>query len=249
MQQNSQNTHARELAGPLYDQIKNLIKIRIRADEWQDGRPLPNEMEFARQYGVSLGTIRKALEQLGNEKLIVRRQGRGTFVNEKTSAATSLHEPWQLNVDGSRETKPAHIASLSKEIDTPTAEEASALHLKRHNSVIRLITVAKWANNTASMDTFVFSLTRLSLGNGKTDINAIELLPLIEQFEPIAKRYTDKILPEIADHKLTKALGIKPEQPILKVTRLMLDHNDDPLYLLRRYIASSNAIEYSASVR
>ncbi len=67
-----------QLAGPLYFQIQQLLRARILSKEWADGRALPNETDLARSYGVSVGTMRKALDLLAQSKVIVRRQGLGT---------------------------------------------------------------------------------------------------------------------------------------------------------------------------
>ncbi len=63
---------------PLYVQIQGLITKRIADGAWKPGDLLPTEHELAAEYGVSQGTVRKALIALEGEKLIVRRQGVGT---------------------------------------------------------------------------------------------------------------------------------------------------------------------------
>lgn len=65
---------------PLHAQAQDDLGCRIRAGEWGHSSPLPAETELARQYGVSLGTIRRVLAELTSQGLIERHQGRGTFV-------------------------------------------------------------------------------------------------------------------------------------------------------------------------
>jgi len=65
---------------PLYRQIKDLLLDALRKGEWRPAESLPSEVELAARYGVSQGTVRKALDELAAENLIVRRQGKGTFV-------------------------------------------------------------------------------------------------------------------------------------------------------------------------
>ena len=84
-----------QLAGPLYFQIQQLLRARILSKEWADGRALPNETDLARSYGVSVGTMRKALDLLAQSKVIVRRQGLGTFVNNRHEAPPSRFRRWQ----------------------------------------------------------------------------------------------------------------------------------------------------------
>jgi GntR family transcriptional regulator len=65
---------------PLYQQIKELILGGLQAGEWQPGQAIPSEMDLAERYKVSQGTVRKAIDELASENLVVRHQGKGTFV-------------------------------------------------------------------------------------------------------------------------------------------------------------------------
>src|SRR4051794_26549380 len=65
---------------PLYQQIKGLILQSLQAGEWKPGEAIPSEMDLAARFRVSQGTVRKAIDELAAENLVVRRQGKGTFV-------------------------------------------------------------------------------------------------------------------------------------------------------------------------
>lgn len=65
---------------PLYRQIKDLIIQGLQRGEWKPGDMIPSEMELAARFQVSQGTVRKAVDELSTENLLVRRQGKGTFV-------------------------------------------------------------------------------------------------------------------------------------------------------------------------
>ncbi|NEM46497.1 MAG: GntR family transcriptional regulator, partial [Xanthomonas perforans] len=65
---------------PLYQQIKGLILHSLQHGEWKPGESIPSEMELAARFRVSQGTVRKAIDELAAENLVVRRQGKGTFV-------------------------------------------------------------------------------------------------------------------------------------------------------------------------
>lgn len=73
---------------PLYAQVKTLMTQRIGSGKWKPGEMIPNEFQLAAEFKVSQGTVRKALIALETEKLIVRRQGRGTYVARHTGAQT-----------------------------------------------------------------------------------------------------------------------------------------------------------------
>jgi len=71
---------------PLYRQIKDLVLKSLDQGEWKPGELIPSEIELAARFQVSQGTVRKAVDELAAENLLVRRQGKGTFV-------ATHHEP------------------------------------------------------------------------------------------------------------------------------------------------------------
>lgn len=73
---------------PLYAQVKQLLVQRLIDKNWTPGMMVPSEHQLATELRVSQGTVRKALDEMAAEKLVIRRQGRGTFVSE--------HSPEQL---------------------------------------------------------------------------------------------------------------------------------------------------------
>lgn len=77
LQNENQNT---PIFSPLYQQIKNLLLQSLSNGEWNAGDMIPSEVELSARYKVSQGTVRKAIDELASENLLVRRQGRGTFV-------------------------------------------------------------------------------------------------------------------------------------------------------------------------
>ncbi len=60
---------------PLYLQIKGLLKASLAAGEWRPAEAIPSEQELAGRFGVSQGTVRKAIDALAADNLVVRRQG------------------------------------------------------------------------------------------------------------------------------------------------------------------------------
>lgn len=65
---------------PLYRQIKDLIMRSLESGEWGPGDAIPSESELAARFNVSQGTVRKAIDEMAADNLLVRRQGKGTFV-------------------------------------------------------------------------------------------------------------------------------------------------------------------------
>jgi GntR family transcriptional regulator len=65
---------------PLYQQVKRAVLAALAAGEWKQGDAIPPEKTLAARFAVSIGTLRKAIDDLVAENILVRHQGRGTFV-------------------------------------------------------------------------------------------------------------------------------------------------------------------------
>ncbi|GJM40180.1 MAG: putative HTH-type transcriptional regulator YmfC [Ardenticatenaceae bacterium] len=72
------------------EQIESLLRERIRRRRYRPGEKLPTELALTAEFGVSRATIRTVLTRLANEGLIVRRQGAGTYVNQRVGEVNSL---------------------------------------------------------------------------------------------------------------------------------------------------------------
>lgn len=66
---------------PLYEQLKNAIRKEIDEKKYSSGDRMPSEAELEKLYNVSRITVRRAIKELCDEEVLVRRQGKGTFVH------------------------------------------------------------------------------------------------------------------------------------------------------------------------
>ncbi len=121
---------------PLYQQVYKVLVGRIVDGTWRPGQALPNEFALAAELDVSQGTVRKALNVMELEKLVERRQGKGTFVIEHTQES-SLFKFFRLTrIDGERIT-PQSQGTLAKRRKA-TEQERAKLGLKEKESVIEI---------------------------------------------------------------------------------------------------------------
>lgn len=72
------------LAAPLYKEIKRKLMEALTTGEWKPGEAIPAERRLSSRYGISIGTVRKAIDELVAENILIRQQGRGTFVASHT---------------------------------------------------------------------------------------------------------------------------------------------------------------------
>ena len=74
----------RESKIPLYQQIKDAIRLQIEAGDWRPGQQIPSEPELSEGLGVARGTVRNAITELVHEGWLERRQGDGTYVTRRS---------------------------------------------------------------------------------------------------------------------------------------------------------------------
>jgi GntR family transcriptional regulator len=109
---------------PLYQQIKALITQSLQSGEWKPGELIPSEVELAARFKVSQGTVRKAIDELAAENLVMRKQGKGTFVSTHHEARAHFrflrlmpdegvpHYPESKFIEVKRTRAPADVARL-----------------------------------------------------------------------------------------------------------------------------------------
>lgn len=121
---------------PLYRQVKDVFVKRMVDGIWSPGLHLPSEGQLAAEIGVSQGTVRKALDELAAENLLVRRQGRGTFVAEHDEKRILFQFFKLVPDDGVARFPESRV--LDAVIDRATAEERQALALSPGSKVARI---------------------------------------------------------------------------------------------------------------
>ncbi|MDB5874737.1 MAG: GntR family transcriptional regulator, partial [Ramlibacter sp.] len=115
---------------PLYQQIKVLILQSLQAGEWKPGEAIPSEIDLAARFRVSQGTVRKAIDELAAENLVVRRQGKGTFVATHSEQHVQYRFLKLVPDSGDRDTEgPAQRDILDCRRVRSTADIARALGL------------------------------------------------------------------------------------------------------------------------
>lgn len=121
---------------PRYQRLRDDLAAGISARTWRPGAPIPSETELATHHGVSVGTVRKAIDCLVAEGLLDRQQGRGTYVR-RARFNSSLFRFFRFQSEtGERKVPEARI--LHREVLPAPSAVASALRLRARAPVIHL---------------------------------------------------------------------------------------------------------------
>lgn len=126
----------------LFEQVGRSVADLIRSGEWRPGEMLPNEIEMAARFGVSQGTMRRALKILVDSGVLVRQQGRGTFVAEFSRNETLVFERY-IRLEPDRNTphavSPTHAELLEFGLVTPPKEVADALERRADAPLVHAV--------------------------------------------------------------------------------------------------------------
>ena len=135
-----------EYVAPLYQQVRETIRTKIIEGEWGIGCVIPGDSELSRQLGVSVGTVRKALDELARQRIVVRERGRGTYINRPTTWANGMR--FGLREDNGKLVS-AIISILLTETSPATHQELLKFNLKVRHGRVPLIhhIVRKWDND------------------------------------------------------------------------------------------------------
>jgi GntR family transcriptional regulator len=121
---------------PLYKEVKIRLTRGLAAGDWKPGEAIPSEAKLAERFNVSIGTVRKAIDELVAERILLRQQGRGTFVATHTEDRTLFYFFHIVGKDGSRELPV--MALLSFKRARASADEEERLALERGAAVFRI---------------------------------------------------------------------------------------------------------------
>jgi GntR family transcriptional regulator len=208
---------------PLYTQVRDTLFERIKSGTLRPGAELGSEFQLAAELGVSQGTVRKALEQLRAEKLLIRRQGRGTFVAEQTPASV-LFRFFNIYDDGGRQVIP-DSQHVQVSHDIAGVEGAERLRINPGDEVIQIHRVRTWRRHGYHHDRpFIVETILLphavfpGLGNSAPMPNT--LYDLFQRHYGITVTHADeKITPTTASSWVAEQLGLNLGAPILAVDR------------------------------
>lgn len=223
---------------PLYQQIKGLILNSLRAGEWKPGEMIPSEMDLAVRFHVSQGTVRKAIDELAAENLLLRRQGKGTFVATHAEQQVQFRFLKLVPDSGTRGSEgPAQRDIIECKRSRATAEVARALALRTGDTVLQARRVLSFGGAPIILEDIWLpaapfkGLTAVQLANYHGPMYAL----FETEFNVRMVRAEEKIraIPALALHE--QLLKVAPGTPLLSVERVAYTYRDEPMELRRGY--------------
>ncbi len=211
---------------PLYLQLRDALADRIASGEWRPGTAIPNESDLAREFEVSAGTMRKALDLMEGEHLLTRRQGRGTFVNDQSSHELAARFSNIRCLDGKRicgDIKSAHITS-----GTANELERSRLQLSAHDSVYRIQRVRHDEGAIFQVEEASLPATLFPGLDEKKDITH-RIIVLAQEYGILPGRAEERVSLGEASQPVAEKLGVSARSPIIVLDRVVLALDGRPI--------------------
>jgi len=221
---------------PLYQQIKVLILQSLQGGEWKPGEAIPSEMDLAVRFRVSQGTVRKAIDELAAENLLVRRQGKGTFVATHAAQHVQYRFLRLLPDSGDASTEgPAERRIIECKRQRAPADIARALGLRSGDAVLQVRRVLAFQGvPTILEDLWLPAAPFKGLTAERLDTYRGPMYALFEtEFGVRMVRAEEKIRALAATAPATDILDIPEGAPLLSVERIAYTYNDLPIEVRR----------------
>jgi GntR family transcriptional regulator len=221
---------------PLYQQIKGLILQSLQAGEWKPGEAIPSEMDLAARFRVSQGTVRKAIDELAAENLVVRRQGKGTFVATHAEQHVQYRFLRLMPDEGDLDSEgPAHRTILECKRVRASADIARALQLRTGDTVVQVRRVLAFRGVPTVLEDLWLP------GAAFKGLTAEQMAqyhgPTYAMFEVEfgvrMVRAEERVRAIAADAQTAALLKVEQGTPLLSAERIAFTYSDAPMELRR----------------
>lgn len=222
----------RRTATPLYQAVEAALRARIQRGDYQPGAALPTEEALCQAFGVSRITVRRALDSLSQQGLILRRRGAGSFVAEARKPGVR-----SVRLTGSLDEFLATAGALDLDVRTfrtvaAGAEVAADLGLDEGDPVV-------WLEVVSSLDEGPVIHLDIYFPEGVGRLIDPNELVIGEPIARLVERKTGRrivsarqvIQPALADQRSAQALGIAAATPVLRLRRVYLAANGGAMEL------------------
>lgn len=233
---------------PLYQRLRDQIAARLAAQDWSASQAIPSEAELAATYGVSIGTVRKAVDALVLEGRLERRQGRGTFVRRPRFTSSLFRFFRFQSPDGTPLRPESRI--LDRSLKPAPPEAATALRLAPGEAAIALSRLRLVDGAPLVAESIWLPKRRFAalLDIAPDDFGDL-LYPLYEaRCGQIVSAAQETLRVEIADCAQARRLARAPGEPLIVIERIAFDARRHPLEW-RRSHGPADKFRYRVEIR
>lgn len=220
----------------LYKEIKRQMLAALAAKEWEPGDVIPAEKQLCLRFGVSIGTLRKAIDELVAENILIRHQGRGTFV-ALHNRGTHLYRFFNVVRHDSKKFYPTLVL---KQFAKKTADQlcSEKLGIAVGSPVFRFTNVRSLNEEPVLVDEITLPAALFpQLTEEQIRDRPSTLYNLYQtQYGLNIIRIEERVRAALSDKKLSKLLNIEPGTPLLQIHRVAFSYNDQPVEYRISYV-------------
>jgi GntR family transcriptional regulator len=216
---------------PLYRVVKQLLMETLVSGEWRPGTAIPAERVLAERFQVAIGTLRKAVDELVHDTILVRQQGRGTFVATHSRERFRFQFFHIVSRDGARHFPDVELLAFRKA--RAEEHESKALRLARGAGVFRITNLLSLRGAPAVVDAITLPQDRFP---GLTERRLRERTGTLYHLYQTAfgitvVRSVERLRAARADDGIASHLGVRPGAPLLEIHRVAQTYEDDSVEL------------------
>ncbi|MEZ5899408.1 MAG: GntR family transcriptional regulator [Hyphomicrobiaceae bacterium] len=235
-------------AQPLYGQVRQALLEHIRNGAWMVGDSLPNETFLAQRFGVSVGTIRKAIEGLESSGLVKRIQGRGTYVAGIGSHVLKEKFTRLRAKNGLALVFGYELLAVEQKVASHEIMQAFGAHSDADADAefiqVRQLIIVDGA--VAGLEVSYLKPERLPKFKSQMNFGQ-DLYPLLADYGLIAIRADDVLSVRAANPVVASTLVVAPGEPIMQVQRMTYGI-DKALIEYRLSTYRADIVSYSADI-
>lgn len=226
---------------PLYKQIKELLLESLGAGEWKPGESIPSEVELASLYHVSQGTVRKAIDELAAESVLIRRQGKGTFVATHHEEDVRYRFLRLASRHGQERREKPESEFLSCEQRAADLLELDLLELPVGSFVIEIVRVMRFGEEPVVYEQIILPAASFK---GLTLESLQRKLPMYGLYESdfgvSMIRAEEQLYAVSANAQVSELLRIKEGSPLLAINRIAYTYGDKPIEIRKGMYLTQN---------
>ena len=214
---------------PLYDQIKVLLTQSLIGGEWRPGELIPSEIELAGRFKVSQGTVRKAIDSLASENILIRRQGKGTYVATHDAEVIKLRFLRLTAANGQKEVlQNEFISCVKNKADT---DAAKVLDVKASAATIEVKRLLSFSGRPLIYDHIIVPAAPFKgLNSATVEASNGSMYSMYEsQFGVRMVRAEERLKAVAATKEVAEALGLSIGFPLLSIERVSFTYGDKPM--------------------
>ncbi|NLA51852.1 MAG: GntR family transcriptional regulator [Alcaligenaceae bacterium] len=215
---------------PLYKQIKGLLLESLGAGEWKPGESIPSEVELANLYQVSQGTVRKAIDELAAESVLIRRQGKGTFVATHHEDEVRYRFLRLASRHGQEKREKPASKFLSCEVRPAEQLELDLLELPVASDIVEIKRVMHFGDTPVVFEQIILPASSFKELTLETLQKQLPLYGLFESdFGVSMIRAEEQLYAVAASDEVSTLLDVPEGYPLLAINRIAYTYGDKPI--------------------